>query len=61
MKKSKANSEHYIWGTNCSGWHLVKSDSVSVIEEQMIPQTRDEALSFRSSTVLLYTYGKGYI
>lgn len=41
MKKSKENSEYYIWGDNCSGWHLVKSDRLSVIEELMPPKTQE--------------------
>ncbi|MCZ8513618.1 cupin domain-containing protein [Paenibacillus filicis] len=35
MKISKANAEHYIWGAVCDGWHLVKSDGLSVIHERM--------------------------
>ncbi len=42
MKKSKENSEHYYWGENCSGWHLVKSKSLSVIEEMMPPKTQEK-------------------
>ncbi|MBO0343484.1 cupin domain-containing protein [Flagellimonas profundi] len=42
MKKSKENSEHYIWGNNCTGWHLVKSASLSVIEELMPPNTQEK-------------------
>jgi mannose-6-phosphate isomerase-like protein (cupin superfamily) len=42
MKKSKENSEHYNWGNNCSGWHLVKSESLSVIEELMPPKTQEK-------------------
>ena len=30
---SKENAEHYIWGDNCDGWHLVKSKQLSVIQE----------------------------
>lgn len=41
MKINKENSEHYNWGDNCSGWHLVKSKEVSVIEEIMPPNTRE--------------------
>lgn len=26
-------AEHYKWGTNSDGWHLLKSDSLTVIEE----------------------------
>jgi mannose-6-phosphate isomerase-like protein (cupin superfamily) len=32
---SRANSEHYRWGNNCDGWHLVKDEKLSVIEELM--------------------------
>lgn len=42
MKKSKENSEHYSWGDNCSGWYLVKSQRLSVIEELMPPKTQEK-------------------
>ncbi|EKK5268593.1 cupin domain-containing protein [Cronobacter dublinensis] len=35
MKISKANAEHYLWGGDCDGWHLVKSGGLSVIHERM--------------------------
>ncbi|ALB69855.1 cupin domain-containing protein [Cronobacter muytjensii] len=35
MKISKANAEHYLWGGDCDGWHLVKSPGLSVIHERM--------------------------
>ncbi|WP_418502488.1 cupin domain-containing protein [Flagellimonas sp.] len=41
MKKSRNNSEAYTWGDDCSGWHLVKSDGLSVIEELMPPNTKE--------------------
>ena len=41
MKKTKQNSEHYNWGDNCSGWHLVKSKNLSIIEELMPPNTKE--------------------
>ena len=28
-------ARHYTWGDGCDGWHLVASDSLSVIEERM--------------------------
>lgn len=34
---SKETAEHYIWGENCDGWHLVKSNNLSVIYERMPP------------------------
>jgi len=34
---NKDNAEHYRWGGNCDGWHLLKSDHLSVIQERMPP------------------------
>jgi mannose-6-phosphate isomerase-like protein (cupin superfamily) len=34
---STNSAEHYSWGSNCDGWHLVKNQSLSVIEEQIPP------------------------
>jgi mannose-6-phosphate isomerase-like protein (cupin superfamily) len=34
---SSATAEHYTWGANCDGWHLVKDEKLSVIAEQMPP------------------------
>ncbi|WP_252730021.1 cupin domain-containing protein [Zobellia uliginosa] len=42
MKRTKENSEHYTWGDNCSGWHLVKSQKLSIIEELMPPNTQEK-------------------
>ncbi|MVM34061.1 cupin domain-containing protein [Spirosoma sp. HMF4905] len=36
---STQNAEHYTWGDQCDGWHLVKSDSLSIIQERMPPGT----------------------
>lgn len=36
------NTEHYLWGGDCDGWHLVKSDNLSVIEERMPPDRKEE-------------------
>ena len=32
---SRGNAEHYRWGEECDGWHLVRSPELSVIEEHM--------------------------
>lgn len=32
---SQANTEHYLWGEGCDGWHLVKSSKLSVIQERV--------------------------
>jgi mannose-6-phosphate isomerase-like protein (cupin superfamily) len=34
---SRDNAEHYRWGDDCDGWHLVKNKQLSVIEEFMPP------------------------
>lgn len=42
MKTSKQNAEHYTWGSHCDGWHLLKSDTLSVIQERMPPGTAEQ-------------------
>lgn len=37
MKLSKDAAEHYVWGGASDGWHLVKRDDLSVIQERMPP------------------------
>jgi mannose-6-phosphate isomerase-like protein (cupin superfamily) len=32
---STANAEHYVWGGNSDGWHLLKQDDLSVIQERV--------------------------
>jgi mannose-6-phosphate isomerase-like protein (cupin superfamily) len=39
---SRENAEHYRWGNDCDGWHLVKDENLSVIEE-FIPSGACEA------------------
>lgn len=29
------NAEHYVWGGSSDGWHLLKCDDVSVIQERV--------------------------
>jgi len=42
MIKSTKNAEHYTWGAQCEAWHLLKSESLSVIEERMPPGTSEQ-------------------
>ena len=42
------NTEHYSWGNNCDGWHLVKSESLSVIKETM-PGLTTEQLHYHNT------------
>lgn len=32
---SKNNAQHYTWGDVCDGWHLAKTDALSVIQERV--------------------------
>lgn len=34
-------AEHYTWGNNCDGWHLVKTPDLSIIEELMPPDAAE--------------------
>src|SRR5687768_14558907 len=45
MIKTTENSENYTWGQNCQAWHLVKTGTLSVIEEKMPPGAQ-EALHY---------------
>lgn len=33
----KQSAEHYVWGSGCDGWHLVRTPELSVIQERMPP------------------------
>jgi mannose-6-phosphate isomerase-like protein (cupin superfamily) len=39
---SVENAEHYIWGEVCDGWHLVRGEALSVIEERMPPGSEEQ-------------------
>lgn len=41
MTISKQNAEHYIWGDQCDGWHLVKEEQLSIIHERMPADTAE--------------------
>ena|ERR1700741_799249 len=53
MIRSIHNAEHYTWGNNCDGWHLLKSDDLSVIQERM-PTGTAEVLHFHERTQQLF-------
>ena len=38
---STATADHYSWGGNCEGWHLVRAAAYSVLEERMPPGSRE--------------------
>ena len=35
------SAQHYIWGGNCDGWHLVRAAGLSVIQERVPPGGRE--------------------
>lgn len=39
---SITNAEHYSWKEGCEGWHLFRSDRLSVIRERMLPGTSED-------------------
>ncbi len=39
---SIATADHYVWGEICDGWHLVRYENLSVIEERMPPGTEEQ-------------------
>ncbi|WP_075981588.1 cupin domain-containing protein [Bacillus massilinigeriensis] len=41
MKISQQNAEHYKWGDDCDGWHLVNNKDLSVIHERMPANTKE--------------------
>lgn len=38
---NKDRAEHYTWGDGCDGWHLVRGETLSVIQERMPPGTAE--------------------
>ena len=45
----KETAEHYVWGENCDGWHLVKTAGLSVIHQRMPPGTMETRHYHRKS------------
>ena len=42
---SVENAEHYIWGGNCDGWHLLRHNDMSVIQER-VPHGEGEVMHY---------------
>ena len=34
---SIATADHYLWGDNCDGWHLVRAAELGIIQERVPP------------------------
>jgi mannose-6-phosphate isomerase-like protein (cupin superfamily) len=54
MIRSTENAEHFIWGNACDGWHLLRSDSLSVIQERMPPETSEQLHYHERAQQLFY-------
>lgn len=48
MVISTENTEHYIWGDSCDGWHLLKRDDFSVIQER-VPAGGSEVMHYHNT------------
>jgi mannose-6-phosphate isomerase-like protein (cupin superfamily) len=48
MVVSTQNAEHYIWGDVCDGWHLLKRDDMSVIQER-VPAGAAEVMHYHNT------------
>jgi mannose-6-phosphate isomerase-like protein (cupin superfamily) len=53
MKVNKETGRHYVWGGDCDGWHLVETESLSVIEER-IPPDGGEVLHWHGKSQQLF-------
>ena len=49
MVVSIESAEHYVWGDVCDGWHLLKRDDMSVIQEH-IPVGGAEVMHYHNLT-----------
>ncbi len=55
---SLVNAEHYVWGNGCDGWHLLKHQDLSVIQER-VPPGRGEVRHFHSKARQYFLVLKG--
>ncbi len=51
---STASAERYAWGEGCDGWHLVRSDGLSVIQERMPTGAAEVRHRHTASTQFFY-------
>ena len=51
---STDNAEHYKWGGQCDGWHLLRTDGLSVIRERMPPGTSEQLHFHHKAQQLFY-------
>jgi methyltransferase (TIGR00027 family) len=54
---STATAEHYSWGNACEGWHLLRRDQLSVIQERMPAGTSEVRHRHRQALQFFYVLG----
>jgi mannose-6-phosphate isomerase-like protein (cupin superfamily) len=59
---SIATAEHYTWPSAisdhlCDGWHLLRTDTLSIIEERMPPGTAEQRHLHQGTTQFFYVLG----
>jgi len=50
----RRSADHYQWGTECDGWHLLRGAELSVIEESMPAGTSEVPHYHRRSEQFFY-------
>lgn len=53
-KVNRDTSEHYIWKEICDGWHLIKNEELSIIEEKMPSNTAEDMHYHRQAKQFFY-------
>ncbi len=48
MVVSVENAEHYVWGDVCDGWHLLRRDDMSIIQER-VPAGGEEVMHYHTN------------
>lgn len=51
---STQSAAHYTWGDRCDGWHLLRNENASVIQERMPPGTSEVAHFHERSRQFFY-------
>ncbi len=49
-----SDENHYTWGGVCDGWHLLRSENLSVIEERMPPAAQEQRHFHQRSRQFFY-------
>ena len=58
MVVSIENAEHYIWGEICDGWHLLRREDISVIQER-VPAGGAEIMHYHAKARQFFYILKG--